>query len=109
MVCPDRTGSAQIAHSPASEVACRGRGTGVAAIPGRPVLCFLSPSREEGALSFRPVFIAVVIGTALLVAAFMLNWYRPRFVTDQPTAALIRASGKCAECHLNLQHSVVHE
>lgn len=60
-------------------------------------------------MSFRPVFIAVVIGTALLVAAFMLNWYRPRFVTDQPTAALIRASGKCAECHLNLQHSVVHE
>jgi hypothetical protein len=55
------------------------------------------------------VFIAIVIGTALLVGAFMLNWYRPRFVTDQPTAALIRASGKCAECHLNLQHSVVHE
>jgi hypothetical protein len=60
-------------------------------------------------LSFRPVFIAVVIGTALLVGAFMLNRYRPRVITEQPTAALIRASGKCAECHANLQYSVVHE
>jgi hypothetical protein len=60
-------------------------------------------------VSFRSVFIAVVLGTALLVGAFMLNWYRPRIVTDQPTADLIRASGKCAECHANLQYSVVHE
>jgi hypothetical protein len=60
-------------------------------------------------VSFRPVFIAVVIGTALLVGAFMLNWYRPRVITEQPTADLIRASGKCAECHANLQYSVVHE
>jgi hydroxylamine dehydrogenase len=60
-------------------------------------------------LSFRSVFIAVVIGTALLAAAFMLNWYRPRVVTEQPTAALIRASGKCAECHSNTQYSIVHE
>jgi hypothetical protein len=60
-------------------------------------------------MSFRAVFIAIVIGTALLVAAFMINWYRPRMVTDQPSAALIRASGKCAECHANLQYSVVHE
>jgi hypothetical protein len=55
------------------------------------------------------VFIAIVIGTALLVGAFMLNRYRPKVVTEQPTAALIRASGKCAECHSNLQYSVVHE
>jgi hypothetical protein len=55
------------------------------------------------------VFIAVVIGTALLVAAFTVAWYRPHAVTDQPTAALVRASGRCAECHLNQQYSVVHE
>ncbi len=60
-------------------------------------------------MSFRSVFVAVVIGTALLVGAFMINWYRPRVVTEQPTADLIRASGKCAECHANLQYSVVHE
>ena len=60
-------------------------------------------------MAFRSVFIALVIGTALLVAAFMINWYRPRGVTDQPSAALVRASGKCAECHANMQYSVVHE
>lgn len=60
-------------------------------------------------MSFRAVFIALVIGTALIVAAWMINWFRPRQVTEQPTAALVRASGKCAECHANLQYSVVHE
>ncbi len=60
-------------------------------------------------MSFRPVFIAVVIGTALLVGAFILNRYRPAAVTEQPTPALIRASGKCAECHANQQYAVVHE
>jgi hypothetical protein len=60
-------------------------------------------------LSFRAVFVAVAVSTALLVAAFAINWFRPRAVTDQPSAALVRASGKCAECHLNQQFSVVHE
>ena len=60
-------------------------------------------------MSFRAVFIAIVIGTALLVVAFMVHWYRPRSVTDQPSAALVRASGRCAECHTNQQYSVVHE
>jgi hypothetical protein len=55
------------------------------------------------------VFIALVFGTALLVAAYTINWYRPRIVTEQPTAELVRASGKCAECHANLHYSVVHE
>jgi hydroxylamine dehydrogenase len=65
--------------------------------------------QEEQTLSFRAVFIALVIGTSLLVAAFMLNAYRPRVVTEQPTAELVRASGKCAECYANLQYSIVHE
>ncbi|HEV3022454.1 MAG TPA: multiheme c-type cytochrome, partial [Pirellulales bacterium] len=60
-------------------------------------------------MSFRLVFIAVVLGTALVVAAFMLNRARPRGVTEQPTSALVRASGKCASCHTNQQYSVVHE
>ncbi len=60
-------------------------------------------------MSFRAVFIAIVIGTALLVAAFLVNRQRPRAVTDQPTAALIRASGRCAECHANQHYSIVHE
>ncbi len=60
-------------------------------------------------MSFRSVFVAVVIAFALILAAFLLNRARPRVETNQPTADLVRASGKCAECHLRLQYSVVHE
>jgi hypothetical protein len=60
-------------------------------------------------LAFRSVFIAVVLGAALVVSAFLINSYRPRSVTDQPSAALVRASGKCAECHANQHYSIVHE
>ena len=60
-------------------------------------------------MSFRPVFIAVVIAVALIVSAFLVNRARPRVETDQPNAAFVRASGKCAECHVRQQYSVVHE
>ncbi len=60
-------------------------------------------------MSFRAVFLALVIGFALVLAAFLVNYQRPRVETDQPNAALVRASGKCAECHLQQQYSVVHE
>ena len=60
-------------------------------------------------MSFRPVFIAVAIGFALVIAAFLINRQRPAIETQQPTAALVKASGKCAECHSRLQYSVVHE
>ena len=60
-------------------------------------------------MSFRPVFLAVVIAFALILAAFLLNRARPRVETDQPSADLVRATGKCAECHARTQYSVVHE
>lgn len=60
-------------------------------------------------MTFRAVFIAVTIATAMMVSAFVLNRARPRGVTERPTAALVRASGKCAECHVSLHYSVVHE
>jgi hypothetical protein len=60
-------------------------------------------------MSFRPVFIAVVIAFALVIAALLINRARPRVETEQPTAAFVRASGKCAECHIRQQYSVVHE
>ena len=60
-------------------------------------------------MSFRSVFVAVVIGFSLIVAAFLINRARPRVETAQPTADFVRASGKCAECHARLQYSVVHE
>ena len=60
-------------------------------------------------MSFRAVFIAITIATALIVSAYLVNSRRPRMVVEQPSAAFVRASGKCAECHLNTQYSVVHE
>lgn len=60
-------------------------------------------------MSFRPVFIAVVIAFALIVGAFLINRARPRVETQQPEASFVRATGKCAECHSTQQYSVVHE
>jgi hydroxylamine dehydrogenase len=55
------------------------------------------------------VFIAVVVAFGLIIGAFLINRARPRVETDQPSATLVRATGKCAECHTRQQYSVVHE
>ena len=60
-------------------------------------------------MTFRSVFAAVVIGFALIIGAFLIDSKRPSVETEQPNAAFIRASGKCAECHYRQQYSVVHE
>lgn len=60
-------------------------------------------------MSFRSVFLALVIAFALILAAFLLNRARPKVETEQPSAALVSATGKCAECHARTQYSVVHE
>lgn len=60
-------------------------------------------------MSFRTVFLGVVIAFALVVAAFLINRARPKVETEQPNAEFVRASGKCAECHLRTQYSIVHE
>ena len=49
---------------------------------------------------------ALRLGGAELIA---VNSRRPAAVVEQPTATLVRASGKCAECHSEQQYSVVHE
>ena len=60
-------------------------------------------------MSFRSVFVAVVIAFGLIVAAFLINRARPRIETEQPNEAFVRASGKCAECHIRQQYSIVHQ
>lgn len=60
-------------------------------------------------MSFRSVFIAVVSAFALILAALLINHARPKAEVEQPTAALVEASGKCAECHARTQYSIVHE
>jgi hydroxylamine dehydrogenase len=60
-------------------------------------------------MSFRAVFIALVIAFGLVLGGMLINSRRPEAETRQPTADLIKASGKCAECHMQQQYSVVHE
>ncbi len=60
-------------------------------------------------MRFRSVFIAVFIGSALIVAALILNAWRPGRETDQPSADFVRATGKCAECHSRETSAVVHQ
>lgn len=60
-------------------------------------------------MSFRSVFVALVIGFGLVLGGYLVNRQRPTFDTDRPTMALVRASGKCAECHTRQQHAIVHE
>jgi hypothetical protein len=60
-------------------------------------------------MSFRSVFIALVISFGLVLSAFLINRQRPVSETSEGTPALVRATGKCAECHSTRHYSVVHE
>ncbi len=60
-------------------------------------------------MSFRAVFIAVVIATGMNVAAFMINRMRPPVDVAQASAEFVRATGKCASCHARETSGVVHE
>ena len=60
-------------------------------------------------MSFRGVFIAIVLGTAMVVSAFVLQSKRPRIEVARPTAALVRAAGKCAEHHRQETSAIGHQ
>ena len=60
-------------------------------------------------MTFRNVFIAVFVGTALIVAAMLINRARPRIETAQPGPEYVRASGKCATCHSKETSAIVHQ
>jgi hypothetical protein len=60
-------------------------------------------------MPFKSVFLAVVIATALVVAAFLVNARRPRVERSQPTPALVEASGKCAECHRHETPAIIDQ
>jgi hydroxylamine dehydrogenase len=60
-------------------------------------------------MPFRSVFIAVALGTALVVAGFLVNAHRPEIERRQPTPALAEATGKCAECHRRETSAIVVE
>jgi hypothetical protein len=60
-------------------------------------------------MSFRSVFIALVIGFGLVLAGFLINRQRPVTDTSQRSADMVRATGKCAECHTGQGYAIVHE
>jgi hypothetical protein len=60
-------------------------------------------------MPFRSVFIAVVLGSALVIAALLVHARRPAIERGEPTLALAEATGKCAECHRRETSAVVVE
>jgi hypothetical protein len=60
-------------------------------------------------MSFRSVFIALVIRFGLVLAGFLINRQRPAVETSQASPAMVLATGKCAECHTTQQYAIVHE
>jgi hypothetical protein len=61
------------------------------------------------AMPFRSVFVAVLLGTALVVAALLINARRPRLERDQASPALVEATGKCAECHRQATPAIIDQ
>lgn len=61
------------------------------------------------AMRFQTVFVAVLIATALLCSALLVNSKRPGDQTQRATSAQVTATGKCAACHRGEASAVVHE
>ena len=59
--------------------------------------------------AFKSVFIAVFLGSALIIAALIFNAKRPTQETEQPKAEFVRSTGKCATCHRKETSAVVHQ
>jgi hypothetical protein len=63
----------------------------------------------QSKVSFTAIFVAVVLATALIVAAFLIQSKRPSVERSEPSAALVEATGKCAECHRHETGAIVEE
>ncbi len=60
-------------------------------------------------MTFRHIFVSIILATAMVVAAFMVHSVRPDLETAQPGPEYIRATGKCAECHRRETSAIVHQ
>lgn len=60
-------------------------------------------------MNFKNIFISIIFATAMVVAAFLINRARPEIETSQPGPEYVRATGKCATCHLNETSAIVHQ
>ncbi|MCB1308882.1 MAG: hypothetical protein KDK30_11905 [Leptospiraceae bacterium] len=59
--------------------------------------------------SFAYIFVAVLLGTALVTGAYILHNLRPDAELGQPDEKFITASGKCAECHRQETPAIVDQ
>lgn len=59
--------------------------------------------------SFRLVFVAVIVATALVVGALLLQSRRPRVEVVQARPEAVQATGKCASCHRQETEAIVQE
>ena len=60
-------------------------------------------------MSFKFIFISVIIATMLVIVVIMVHTNRPQVETDQPSSDFVRATGKCATCHRRETAAVVHQ
>lgn len=70
---------------------------------------YLPPSVMMDLESFKSVFIALVIGGALIVGAFFIQAQRPTLETQQASPDLVQATGTCASCHRRETPAIVAE
>jgi hydroxylamine dehydrogenase len=64
---------------------------------------------SANAMPFKSVFMAVLLATALIVGAFLVNARRSRVERSEPTPALVEATGKCAECHRHETPAIIDQ
>ena len=62
-----------------------------------------------GNITFKSIFISIIIGSSLIIAALIFNAKRPAQETEQPKAEFVRSTGKCATCHRKETSAVVHQ
>ena len=60
-------------------------------------------------MPFRSIFIAIVVGSSLILAALIVNRARPARETGQELPAFTQATGRCAQCHREETAAVVHQ
>ena len=60
-------------------------------------------------MPFRSIFIAIFVGTSLILAAVIFHAARPESDLAHGSAEFVRATGKCAECHRHETSAVVHQ
>lgn len=68
-----------------------------------------APQSSTPAPTFQSVFLAVFLGTVVLVAALLVNQRRPAIEVQQPSAEHVLAVGKCAECHRRETPAIVEQ